>query len=64
MDTAEEKPGRFGFDRAEFELHLAEAALGHAPAGAGAHAVTSVGFKRVGLRVGVSGPGRGSRSRV
>lgn len=26
MDTAEEDPGRFGFDRAEFEPHLAEAA--------------------------------------
>ncbi|GAA1441559.1 helix-turn-helix transcriptional regulator [Nocardiopsis tropica] len=48
MDTAEEAPGRFGFDRAEFELHLAEAALGHDSAGAVVHASNSAGLKRVG----------------
>jgi len=48
MDTAEEKSGRFGFDRAECELHLAEAALGYDPAGAASHASVSAGLKRVG----------------
>ncbi|MFL1427237.1 MULTISPECIES: hypothetical protein [unclassified Nocardiopsis] len=48
MDAGEEVPGRFGFDRAEFELHLAEAALPHDPADALAHAESSAGLKRVG----------------
>ncbi|MFE6304204.1 hypothetical protein [Nocardiopsis sp. NPDC057823] len=48
MDSAEETGGRFGFDRAEFELHLAEAALGRDPVGAAAHADISAGLKRVG----------------
>jgi hypothetical protein len=43
MDTAAgEEPGRFGFDRAEFHLHLAEALLAAGkPAAALAHAGTS-----------------------
>ena len=43
MDTASgEESGRFGFDRAEFHLHLAEALLAMGePAAAAAHAATS-----------------------
>lgn len=48
MDTAEDAPGRFGFDRAEFELHLAEALLAGDSVQATDHARTSVGLKRVG----------------
>ncbi|WP_159945547.1 MULTISPECIES: hypothetical protein [unclassified Nocardiopsis] len=48
MDTAIEESGRFGFDRAEFELHLAEAVLGSDPAGAARHAENSAALKRVG----------------
>lgn len=48
MDRAEEEPGRFGFDRAEFEMHLAEAFLQHDPALAAQHAQTSVSLKRSG----------------
>lgn len=48
MDTAEEVPGRFGFDRAEFELHLGEARLGHDPGVGAQHAEVSARLKRVG----------------
>lgn len=48
MDRAEDVPGRFGFDRAEFELHLAEALLAHDPAQAAEHARTSASLKRSG----------------
>lgn len=48
MDRSEDEPGRFGFDRAEFELHLAEAFLRHDPALAAQHAQTSASLKRSG----------------
>ncbi|GLU49036.1 hypothetical protein [Nocardiopsis ansamitocini] len=49
MDAADrEEGGRFGFDRAEFHLHLGEALLGRDPAAAGRHAETSAGLKRAG----------------
>ncbi|MFI6575653.1 hypothetical protein ACIBFB_07610 [Nocardiopsis sp. NPDC050513] len=49
MDAADrEEPGRFGFDRAEFHQHLAEALAGHDPAEAERHARTSIGLKRAG----------------
>lgn len=48
MDRAEEALGRFGFDRAEFELHLAEALLRHDPNLAAEHAQTSTALKRSG----------------
>src|SRR5699024_12047420 len=48
MDRSEDVPGRFGFDRPEFELHVAEASLSHDPAAAREHAVTSARLKRVG----------------
>lgn len=48
MDRADGIPGRFGFDRAEFELHLAEALLGHDPAAAAEHAQNSASLKRSG----------------
>lgn len=48
MNRSEDVPGRFGFDRAEFELHVAEASLSHAPAAAREHAAASVRMKRVG----------------
>ncbi|WP_017584499.1 helix-turn-helix domain-containing protein [Nocardiopsis valliformis] len=48
MDRAEDEPGRFGFDRAEFELHLAEALLGQDPVRAAQHAHTSASLKRSG----------------
>ncbi|WP_116247600.1 hypothetical protein [Nocardiopsis sp. FIRDI 009] len=49
MDAADrEEPGRFGFDRAEFHQHLAEALVGHDPAEAARHAGTSIRLKRVG----------------
>lgn len=48
MDRAEDEPGRFGFDRAEFELHLAEALLAHDPDQAAQHAHTSASLKRSG----------------
>ncbi|RNL83983.1 hypothetical protein [Halostreptopolyspora alba] len=48
MDAAEEAPGRFGFDHAEFELHLAEAQVGTDPVRAARHAESSAGLKRVG----------------
>ncbi|MFD0772680.1 hypothetical protein ACFQZ2_01945 [Streptomonospora algeriensis] len=48
MEAAEEAPGRFGFDRAEFELHLAEALVGEDPVAATRHAEVSAGLKRVG----------------
>ncbi len=48
MDRAEDVPGRFGFDRAEFELHLAEALLALNPTRAVEHAQTSAALKRSG----------------
>ncbi|MYR31428.1 XRE family transcriptional regulator [Nocardiopsis alba] len=48
MDRTEDEPGRFGFDQAEFELHLAEALLDHNPAQAAGHAHTSASLKRSG----------------
>ncbi|WP_460998987.1 hypothetical protein [Streptomonospora sediminis] len=48
MDQSEEQPGRFGFDRAEFELHVAEALVAGNPAGAARHAEASAGLKRTG----------------
>ncbi|MEV2278386.1 hypothetical protein AB0I72_22640 [Nocardiopsis sp. NPDC049922] len=49
MDTADrEEPGRFGFDRAEFHQHLAEALVRHDPVEAARHAETSIGLKRAG----------------
>lgn len=48
MDRSEDVPGRFGFDRAEFELHVAEASLVQNPAAAGEYAQVSAGLKRVG----------------
>ncbi|MDT0302795.1 helix-turn-helix transcriptional regulator [Streptomonospora wellingtoniae] len=48
MDQGEEQPGRFGFDRAEFELHVAEALVAGDPAGAARHAEASAGLKRTG----------------
>lgn len=48
MDRAEDAPGRFGFDRAEFELHLAEALLSLNPARPIEHAQTSAALKRSG----------------
>ena len=43
FDAATDVPGRFGFDRAEFALHLSEATLAMGdPATAAAHAATSV----------------------
>ncbi|TDQ45383.1 hypothetical protein EV190_1325 [Actinorugispora endophytica] len=49
MDAAQERPGRFGFDQAEFHLHLAEAHLSAGnPAAAAAHAQTSLAHKRAG----------------
>ncbi|WP_150241764.1 helix-turn-helix domain-containing protein [Nocardiopsis quinghaiensis] len=48
MDRAEDAPGRFGFDRAEFELHLAEALLSLNPARSVEHAQTSAALKRSG----------------
>lgn len=48
MDRAEDVPGRFGFDRAEFELHLAEAGLLYDPVESASHAEASAGLKRVG----------------
>ncbi|TQN27615.1 hypothetical protein FHX37_4339 [Haloactinospora alba] len=48
MDTAEEQPGRFGFDRAEFELHLAEALVSGDPGASASHAEASAGLKRAG----------------
>ena len=48
MDRAEEAAGRFGFDRAEFELHLAEALLEHNPARAAEHAQASASLKSSG----------------
>ncbi|MFD3686894.1 transposase [Nocardiopsis sp. NPDC058631] len=48
MDRAEDVPGRFGFDRAEFELHLAEALVSLNPVKAVDHAQTSATLKRSG----------------
>ncbi|GAA1463557.1 XRE family transcriptional regulator (plasmid) [Nocardiopsis exhalans] len=48
MDACDDEPGRFGFDRAEFELHVAEALLEHDPGAAMGHAHASAGHKRVG----------------
>lgn len=49
MDTADrEESDRFGFDRAEFHLHMAEACLGRDAGEAARHAETSAGLKRVG----------------
>lgn len=48
MDRAQDAPGRFGFDRAEFELHLAEALLSLNPARSIEHARTSGALKRSG----------------
>ncbi|WP_431872758.1 helix-turn-helix domain-containing protein [Nocardiopsis eucommiae] len=49
MDAADrEEPGRFGFDRAEFHQHLAEALLDHDSSESARHAETSIRLKRVG----------------
>ncbi|MFC7344508.1 helix-turn-helix domain-containing protein [Saccharopolyspora griseoalba] len=49
MDRAADQPGRFGFDRAEFHQHLAEAALRLGDtATAEDHAATAVSLKRTG----------------
>ncbi|MEU3017974.1 hypothetical protein ABZ635_11350 [Nocardiopsis sp. NPDC007018] len=49
MDAADrEEPGRFGFDRAEFHQHLAEALLGYEASESARHAETSIRLKRVG----------------
>jgi hypothetical protein len=49
MDMADrEEGGRFGFDRAEFHLHLAEACLSRNADEAARHAEASAGLKRVG----------------
>ncbi|MBA0125794.1 hypothetical protein H0B56_09600 [Haloechinothrix sp. YIM 98757] len=49
MDAAEDEPGRFGFDRAEFHQHLAESALrlGDTSSAAG-HAETAISLKTTG----------------
>lgn len=63
MDRSEDVPGRFGFDMAEFQLHVAEASLAHGAIAArarnGIRRPEAAGLTRVGRGDGGPRPRRG-----